>query len=233
MRHSFRQYLLAVIHVLGAILFLVPFMIFVFSATFIVAIPSRIGSRVPIEKWIQRGMDLVLDLQLMRQFRDDIFHRIRPHIALAEEPERWWVIREMELSIKRTDSALQSGEYTLAVLLAVGSVALDTPVFGIPIGVILTFFAIGISALIIIRIIAINVVAFRPEAHLEEPTHELAVRMAFNRGPLSQGSSIAIALLTLFIGLSGGIGYKTGLEIVERIAERSHPDDGERWRARE
>ena len=229
MTYKFRQYLIAIIYVLGTIILLVPFLLLTLIITHVVAIPSRIGARAPIEAWIQRGMDSVLDLQLMRQFRDDIFHRIRPHIVFTEEFERWWVIREMELSVERTNSALQSGEYTLAVFLAVASVVLDTPVFGIPGGLILTFLAIALSALIIVRLVAIKILAFRPETHLEEPTHELTVRMAFNRGPLSQGSSIAIALVTLFIGISGGMGYEIGLEIIERVAERSHPDDGERW----
>ena len=233
MKYSFRRIILAITCVVGALIFLVPFILLVLTTTYIVAIPSWIGARAPIEAWIQRGMDFVLDLQLMRQFRDDIFHRIRPYIVFSEELERWWVIREMELSIERTNSALQSGEYTLAILLAVGSIVLDTPIFGVPVGLLLTFLAIGLSALTIVRLVAIKVLAFRPETHLEEPTHELAVRMAFNRGPLSQGSSIAIALLTLFIGLSRGVGYNTGLEIVEQIAMRSCPDDGERWRVQE
>ena len=233
MKYPLYRYFLAILGALAVLTILLPLVLFILAITYIVAIPSRIGARAPIESWIHQGMDAVLDLQLMRQFRDDIFHRIRPHIEFTEELERWWVLREMELSIERTNTALQSGEYAIAVSLAVGSIVLDTPVLGISVGVLLTLLAIGLSALIIVRIVAIKILAFRPEAHLEEPTHELAVRMAFNRGPLAQGSSIAIALLTLFIGISRGAGYNTGLEIIEWIAARSHPDNGERWRVQE
>lgn len=230
MEYSLRRRLVTFIGTLGMILLLLPILLFALTITYIASIPSRIGTRAPVESGIQRGMDILLDLQLMRQFRDDIFHRIRPHIKLADDFERWWVLREMELSIERTNTALQSGEYIIAVSLAVGSIVLDTPLFGVSVSAFLTFLAVILSGLIIVRIVAIKILAFRPETHLEESTHELAVRMAFNRGPLSRGSSIAIAFLTLFIGFSRGIGYNTGLEIIEWFAEKSHPDDGERWK---
>lgn len=233
MKYTFHRHLLAALGSLAVLVILLPLVLLIFVITHIAAIPSRIGTRAPIETWIYRGMDVALDIQLMQQFRDDIFHRIRPHIDFNEELERWWVLREMELSIERTNTALQSGEYAIAVSLAVGSIVLDTPVFGISVGVLLTVLATLLSALIITRVVAIKILAFRPETHLEESTHELSVRMAFNRGPLAQGSSIAIALLTLFIGFSRGIGYDRGLEIIEWAAEKSHPDSGERWRIQE
>jgi len=210
---------------------LVPILLVISLATYLASIPSRVGRQFPIENWIYQGMGRILDLDLMSQFRDDIFHRIRPHIEPAEDYERWWVIREMDLSIERTDSALQSGEYILVIVLAFGSVFIDSSLYGVPISVFLTFLAVGLSGMILVRITILKVLVFRSEVHLEEPTHDLIVRMAFNRGPFSNGASIGIALLTLLIGITRGQGYKLGLDIVEWFAAKTHPEDPEKWHA--
>ncbi|WP_271955003.1 hypothetical protein [Halorubrum ezzemoulense] len=150
-----------------------------------------------------------------------------------EEYERWWVVREMELTIERTKSSLQSGEYILAGLLAFGSVFFESSISGIPMSVILTLLALSLSGLVLIRVVTINILAFRPELHREDSTHELTVRMAFNKGPLSRGSSLAIALLTLLIGAFRGQGYDVALDIVGWFASKTYPGSDKRWRAEE
>jgi hypothetical protein len=174
-------------------------------------------------------MGQVLDVDLMREFRDDIFHRTRPYVEPAEDFERWWVIREMDLAIERTDSALQSGEYALVIVLALGSVFIDSSLHGVPVSVFLTFLAVGLSGMILVRIVILKILVFRSEDHFEEPTHDLIVRMAFNRGPFSNGASVGIALLTLLIGITRGQGYKLGLDIVEWAADKTHPEDPDKW----
>lgn len=224
-----------ILGVLGviAVIIIAPILLVIYIATFISSIPSRIGERVQIETWIYRGMCRTLDVELMRQFRDDIHHQIRPHIEFVEEYERWWVVREMELTIERTKSSLQSGEYILAVLLAFGSVFFESSISGIPMSVILTLLALSLSGLVLIRVVTINILAFRPELHREDSTHELTVRMAFNKGPLSRGSSLAIALLTLLIGAFRGQGYDVALDIVGWFASKTYPGSDKRWRAEE
>lgn len=233
MSTSLLGYLILGIIAVVVLVIITPIMMIIYIITTIASIPSRIGERVPIESWIYRGMDWVLDIQLMRQFRDDIHHRIRPHIMLAEDYERWWVIREMELTIERTNSSLQSGEYALVILLAIGSVFFDTSIQGLPMSLVLTVLATSLSGLIIIRVVTINILAFNPELHREESTHELTVRMAFNKGPLSRGSSLAIALVTILIGAFRGQGYEAALDIIEWGASRTYPGNAERWRPEE
>jgi hypothetical protein len=98
---------------------------------------------------------------------------------------------------------------------------------------ILTLLAIVFSTLMIMREIATNVLLFKPESYKEDTTHDLAVRLAFNRGPLMKGSEFGLLLLTLFIGLSRGAGYNFGLDIIEWFAARSQPGSIERWKAEE
>lgn len=233
MSSSLFGYLILGLIAVIAVLIITPIMVMIYIITTIASIPSRVGKRVPIETWIYRGMDGVLDIELMRQFRDDIHHRIRPHLVFAEDYERWWVIREMELTIERTNSSLQSGEYALVILLAIGGVFFDSSVYGLPMSLVMTLLAISLSGLIIIRVVTINILAFTPELHREESTHELTVRMAFNRGPLSRGSSLAIALLTILIGAFRGQGYEIALDIVEWVASKTYPGNAERWRVEE
>lgn len=230
MKYPFRRHLVAVVGVIIVGLVLVPLLVIIVTATWMASIPSRLGEYAPVEDIIFRVMNWMFDFELMRQFRDDIFHRIRPHIELTEDLDRWWIIREMELALDRTERTLQSGEYTLVVVLATGSVFIDASLWGIPMSVVLTFLAVSLSGLIIARLAAIRVLAFRPEVYLEDSTHDLAVRMAFNKGPLSRGSSVAIAILALFIGVTGGRGYEIGLGIVEAYASLSRPEDDTRWR---
>jgi len=231
MRSQLGRYLIAGIGAITVGILLIPILFFLVTITYIAAIPSRIGEQARIDSWLYRGMDKVLDINLMRQFRNDIYYRIRPHIELAEDYDRWWIMREMERSRERTNNALQSGEYAIALLLAFGSVFLDTSLSGIPVSAMLTFLAIALSGLVFIRITTIKILAFKPEVYRDEPTHDLAVRMGFNRGPFSQGSSILIALLTLLIGSTRGLGYELGLEIIEFFAAKTHPQDVERWHA--
>jgi hypothetical protein len=230
MKYPFRRHLVAGVGAIVIGVVLIPLLLLIFTVSFVASIPSRVGEYTPVEGVLFRLMDWTLDFELMRQFRDDIHHRIRPHIEFADEFDRWWIIREMELTVDRTDRELQSGEYTLVVVLAIGSVFIDASVWGIPMSAVLTFLAVGLSGLIIVRLTTIRVLAFRPGAYLEDSTHDLAVRMAFNKGPLSRGSSVGIAMLALLIGVTGGRGYEIGLEIVEAFASLSHPEDDARWR---
>lgn len=222
-------YILLGVVILVAGIFLVPILLIITISSFIASIPSRIGERVTVENWIYRWLDRILDLDLMRDFRDDIYHRIRPHVEFTEDLDRWWILREMEQSKQRNDRALQSGEYTIAFVFAVGSIVLDNSLYGIPMSLILSVLAIGFSGMVLIRVVTIRVLAFDPDTHQEESTHELAVRMAFNKGPLSRGSSIGLALLTLLIGLVGSRGYSRGLDLIEWYAERSYSGDKGRW----
>lgn len=208
---------------------LIPILLIIFISTYIASIPSRVGEQIAVENWIYHGLDRTLDLNRMRDFRDDIFHRIRPHLELTEDPDRWWVLREMELSRQRNDRALQSGEYTIAFVFAVGSIVFDNSLNGVPMSLILSVLAIGFSGMVLVRVVTSRILAFDPDTHQEEPTHELAVRMAFNKGPLSHGSSIGLALLTLLVGAVGDRGYSRGLDFIEWFAEKSSSGNKDRW----
>jgi hypothetical protein len=215
--------------ILVAGIILIPILLIIIISSFIASIPSRIGERIAVENWIYRWLDRILDLDLMRDFRDDIYQRIRPHVEFTEDLDRWWVLREMEQSKQRNDRALQSGEYTIAFMFAVGSIVLDNSLYGIPMSLILSVLAIGFSGMVLVRVVTIRVLAFDPDTHQEESTHELGVRMAFNKGPLSRGSSVGLAILTLLIGIVGNRGYGYGLDLIEWYAERSYSDDKDRW----
>jgi hypothetical protein len=56
-----------------AALVLVPLLTVVFAITLLAAIPSRVGRRAPVEDWIFKTLTTVLDVELMIQFRDDIY----------------------------------------------------------------------------------------------------------------------------------------------------------------
>lgn len=217
--------------ILTGLCLLLPILFVVIISTYIASIPSRIGERVQIEDWIYRGIKRSLDIDTMQNFRDDIYNRIRPHLSLSEDYERWWIIRQMEKDRDRINSALLSGEYVIIIALAVTSILLDISIYGIPISVVSTLLAVGLSGLVIIRVVTIKILMFRPELYAEEPTHDLAVRMAFNRGPLSRGSSIGLALLTLLVGLAGERGYEVGLSLVEMVAEATYSPNTGKWRA--
>ena len=142
MEYPIRRHLLAAAGTLVVLAILLPILLLILSATFIASIPSRIGKHISIEEWIQRGMDTVFDFDLMRQFRNDMFYKILPHIEVSEEFDRWWLHRELEKSIEHINADLRSGEYSIVVLLAIGSILFDS-LFGLPLGVILTILAIA------------------------------------------------------------------------------------------
>ena len=194
------------------------------------ALPSEIGERIPLYHWIKESIGRIIDFELMEQFRDEIFFRIRHNLEIREDQtERYWIIREMQQTIDETDKRLQSGEYVVAVVLSVGGILLSNVNTGFPLAVYLTMFTLLFSAIVVTRVVLIEVLAFDPYDHIEESTNELAVRMAFNDGPLGEGSSAPIAFITLLIGLSRGVGYEKGMELTEWYGEYSHPDNGERW----
>lgn len=230
MKYSLHRHFISAIGaiVVGIVLLLILF--FILSITWISSIPSRVGHRASIETWIIRGMSRFLDIRKMRRFRNDIFYRIRPHIELAEDFERWWILREMELSTIRTKRSMQSGEFVIVVILAIGGIFINHSVYGIPVSVIFTIAAISLSALILVRVVTMEILVFKPELNLEDSTHDLAVKMGFNQGPFSQGTSIAIALLTLFVGVSGDRAYDLGLDFAERVSSESNPGNDDRWR---
>jgi hypothetical protein len=223
--YTFFQILAAI----TGLLILIPIILVIWLSTKVASVPSSVGIRIPVRNWLYEGMSLVFDFDLMHRFRNDIFHRIQPQLKFEEDVDRWWVTREMELSVQRTDRALESGEYVLAGMLAVVGIVFPPTEYGVYSSVIFALVTIFLSTLILVRAVAIDVLAFQPESHQHEPTQELAARMAFNRGPLSRGSSMGILLLTLLVGVTGERGYEEGLELVEWAAERSHPDDGKRW----
>lgn len=227
------NYILFGIIILVSLIFFVPAIVIISVITSIASIPSRIGQRVPLEDWVYIGLSKLLDFDQMRQFRDDIFYRIKPYMKIEGEVDRWWILREMDLAIERTNRTLQSGGYTIVFFLGVGSIFIDGSVYNIPVSVLLTILTITLSCIVIIRIVATRVVVYKPELYLEEPTHDLVVRMAFNKGPIFKGSSVSILLLSILIGITGGLGYEKGLEYVERAAAASHPDEGKRWEVSE
>lgn len=222
---------LGIIFLLIVILTALPILIVVVISSFVASIPSRVGERIKIVGWIYRVLRVVADDDLMREFRDDMCSRIRPHLALEEDLERWYIIREMERDIQRINTALINGEYAIIIIISFSSIFIEQPIYGISTSVLLTLFALLFSGLVITRIVMVKILLFKPEMHMEEPTHQLAVKMAFNRGPLSRGASVGITILTVLIGISGGIGYDRGLDLVEKYAERNHPSDKKKWMA--
>lgn len=222
---------LGIIFLLIVILTALPILIVVVISSFVASIPSRVGERIKIVGWIYRVLRVVADDDLMREFRDDMCSRIRPHLALEEDLERWYIVREMERDIQRINTALINGEYAIIIIISFSSIFIEQPIYGISTSVLLTLFALLFSGLVITRIVMVKILLFKPEMHMEEPTHQLAVKMAFNRGPLSRGASVGITILTVLIGISGGIGYDRGLDLVEKYAERNHPSDKKKWMA--
>lgn len=233
MKNKILDYLIVAVLISISLVFFIPVILIISLLTYIASIPSRIGQRVSIEDWVYIALSKLLDFDQMRQFRDDIFHRMRPHLKVEEELDRWWILREMESAIDHTNRTLQSGEYAIVFFLGVGSIFIDRSIQGIPISILLTIPAIILSWIVIIRIVATRIVVYKPELYIEEPTNDLAVRMAFNKGPIFKGSSVAILLLSILVGMNGGLGYQEGLEYIEKAVAMTHPDDGKRWEVSE
>lgn len=227
---TFEKALGIILAVIAAFLAL-PLVIIIRISTFIASIPSRIGERIRVEGWIYRGIKTVVDVDLMREFRDDIFSRIRPHIVFEEEFERWYIIREMEKDIQRINSSLVNGEYAIIVLISLSSILVESSVYGVSASVLLTLFALVFSGLIITRLVTMKILIFKPELYMNEPVHDLTVRMAFNRGAISRGASVGLTIMTVLIGLSNGLGYEKGLDFIEWYAERSHPGNKGKWKS--
>lgn len=208
---------------------LIPIFGIIILTTWISSIPSRVGGALSGNEISRRLLSLIIDFELMREFRNDIFITILPHISIEENLDRWWILHEMRETIDKTERSIQAGEYFIAVTFSCATLFINSPVFGIPLSGILTILILLFSGLVIVRVVSIDILMFDPELHSEEPTDELALRMAFNKGPLSEGASIGLLAISMMIGLSGGLGYQSGLELLERYSEKSHPDDGERW----
>jgi hypothetical protein len=231
MGHSAGEKLLALILAVFAAILAFPIIIAIRISTLLASIPSRVGERIRIESWIYKILRSTVDVELMQDFRDDVYAVIRPHLAFEEDLERWHIIREMEKDIQRINTSLVNGEYAIIVLISVSSIFIKRSVYGVPASVLLTIFALIFSLLIITRIVTMKILVFKPELYIEESPHDLAVRMAFNKGAFSRGASIGITIIAILIGISGGLGYEKGLNIVEWYAERSHPSKKSKWRA--
>jgi hypothetical protein len=232
MGYSTLEKILAVVLAVMAAILAFPLVVIIRIGTFIASIPSRIGERIRVEGWIYTLIKQVVDVDLMREFRDDIFSRIRPHIVFEEEFERWYVIREMEKDIQRINSSLVNGEYAIIVLISLSSIFVESSVYGVSASVLLTLFALVFSGLIITRLVTMKILVFKPELYMNEPVHDLTVRMAFNRGAISRGASVGLTIMTVLIGLSNGLGYEKGLDFIEWYAERSHPSNKAKWKTK-
>lgn len=182
MENSTLENMLGGVFLLIVIFTALPITIVAITIKFIVSIPSRVGERVKIVGWIYRVLTFVADDSLMREFRNDMCSRIRPHLALEEDLERWYIIREMERDIQRINTTLINGEYAIIILISISSIFIKEQIYGIPASVLLTLLALLFSGLVITRIVTMRILLFKPEMHMEETTHELAVKMAFNRG---------------------------------------------------
>lgn len=229
MENSTLENMLGGVFLLIVIFTALPITIVAITIKFIVSIPSRVGERVKIVGWIYRVLTFVADDSLMREFRNDMCSRIRPHLALEEDLERWYIIREMERDIQRINTTLINGEHAIIILISISSIFIKEQIYGIPASVLLTLLALLFSGLVITRIVTMKILLFKPEMHMEETTHELAVKMAFNRGPLSRGASVVIAIFTVLIGVSGGVGFERGLDFIEWYAAKNHPSDKKKW----
>lgn len=225
-----KQNLLAVFVLVIAAPVLVSLITVLYLSGWIASIPSKIGGKAPAQDWIRKLIGYVIDFDLMTRFRDDVLLEIRPHMEVRNQGnDRYWTIRQMEQTINKTENRIQSGEFVVALVLSLGGIALSSLSTGVPLAVFLTAFTLIFSALVATRVILIDVLAIDPDNHIEASTEDLTVLSAFNQGPLSQGSSVPMALLTIFVGVTGGTGYDLGLEILEFVSEQSHPDSGERW----
>lgn len=236
MKYPLHRHVFAAIPAILAGVILGSLVIFILIITKIASIPQRVGEWVSFETWLLSLIERIADVQGMKKFRDDIFQRIRPHIKVEENQERWWILREMDRSANRTKRSIQSGEFAIATILGVSAIFIRESIYGVPVPVIFTVSAITLSLLMMTRVILMDIFLYKPELHLEEPTEDLAIKLGFNRGPFAQGSSVAIALVILLVGIGEKLGISAadsvemGLDLLER-AISIFISPSEKWRA--
>lgn len=216
-----------VIAILVTLIFL-PILVAIFVIMITASIPSAIGRRMTVEAWLREGIDRVFNVERMRDCREDLYNRYSTSAKVSEEVERWNLIREMERSLDRTRQWLRSGGIVLTVFL--GSLSIIMGATGQPLiaAVLLLLFGFIFSTIILLRIVIIDILSYDSKMFMEMSTNEIAMRMAWNKGPMSGNSAILLAVLTLFVGL--GRDYQIGLDIAETLVMESKTDS--KWRSK-
>lgn len=209
------------------ILIFVPIIVVIFVLTLLASIPSAIGQRMKVEDWLRKGIDKTLNVERMENTREELYYRYSAYHKLSEDIERWNLIREMESSLVQTRRQLRSGGVILTVLF--GSISIIFSIIGQPVmaAVLLFLFSFLFSAIIILRIVIIDILSYDSQMFMEMSTREIAMRMAWNKGPMSGYSGLLIGVLTIFKSFEKE--HLIGLDLTEIVFFTL--DDDSKWRS--
>jgi len=213
--------------ILGIVaLIFIPIIIAIVVFTLLASIPSAIGRRMTIEDWLREGIDKTLNIERMENTREELYYIYSAYGQVPEDTERWNLIREMESSLVQTRRQLRSGGIVLTVLF--GSVSIIFSIMGQPTiaAVLLFLFGFLFSVMIILRVVIIDILSYDSQIFIEMSTNEIAMRMAWNKGPMSGYSGILVGVLTLFDVFKEE--SQIGLDLAQVVLSIS---DDSKWRS--
>lgn len=225
------DYLKSLLLILTVLIVMLPVIVAMWVLSLVSLIPSVIGRHLSVEEAIRVGLNRTFDVEEMKAKRDEIYHAYRPYAEADDSLERWYIVREMENTLDTTKERIKSGEYILTFLF--GSLSVAAGIVGPPIlsALVIFFATIMISTLVLVRTIAIDILSFDPRLYLEESSEELAMRLLWNKGPMSGKSAMLITLIAIID--SGSLGYDIGMRFTEMYASRIGNHEEGRWRANE
>lgn len=208
---------LGVIALLLVIAVAIPIVLTLFFVLWLIDIPRKFGHFLRFEDRMRWLVFRIVDAEEMRTFRDDYLHIVESEMP-EENMDRWGLLREIDAAQEQVERHLEGGEFAISVAGGLAAIVAGR-YFGIEFaGMILTLLVIGFSLLVAFRIVITDTLCYKSAKHRNEPIHRLVLMRAWNQGAIRGKGGVAVALLSILVS-PGGLGYRTGQDLVGRFLE--------------
>jgi hypothetical protein len=205
--------LILLLVVIAALLIVLPLLV----VLWLIDIPRKVGHFLRFEDRMRWLTFRVVNAEEMRIFRDDYLHIMESEMR-EENMDRWGLLREIDAAQDQVQRRLEGGEFAISVAGGLAAIVAGR-YFGIEYaGVILTLLVIGFSLLVAFRIVITDTLCYTSAKHRNEPIHRLVLMRAWNQGAIRGKGGVAVALLSILVS-PGGLGYRKGQELVDRVLE--------------
>jgi len=212
---------------------LLTFFTFILLSSVVVlltSIAAWVGKLLPIDDWTRAGINRWLDIDQIQALRDDVLYISHRHAHVDENVDCDWMLQEMDNATDRINKQLRNGEVVIAIIGGAASIMFSVVASAQYGGILLTVFVVIISLASLLRIVTVDILAYDSELFVESSHQDIAMRMAWNRGPINGSGAVLAALGAIVVGVDER-GYRLGKWVLEEfIAGRFSEAEG-KWSA--
>lgn len=212
---------------LAVFVVLLPLLLAIWLGLVILDIPRRVGERIDFESRIRAAVYAAIPPDRMKAERDRILQILESEAEVPEDFDRWGTLREIDKSKRRVEARLRSGEFAFSFAGGVLSLVVGSALNVLLGGVLLTIVALSVSLLVAFRLGVTEAVAFTSINHRYESPRRLIIMNRWNKGPLSGQGAMGVVMLSVLD--PDGVGYRVGLSILDRIAQRQYDVQEDTW----